>query len=273
MNGIENSGKNLNRPLEIADSVPHMEQRPGGEKERLTRSATAIAQGKLQQAVVYVASLGGQMPIKILLIYRYPLLFQAFKALMEGEGYRVMGHPDNREVVQFAQQFHPDIVIVDFEVPNLNGCDCARQILEASPATRIIVLSKHTEEFRVREALELGVRGYVLKTRTADELLRCIQEVAQGRTYFSPEITHTVARLVLEPYTYGATRRMSELTDRERQVVTLIAEGNSTKEVAARLGISVKTADCHRTRIMDKLNVHQTANLVRYAIRQGFLEA
>ncbi len=136
------------------------------------------------------------------------------------------------------------------------------------------MLSKHTEEYRVREALELGIRGYVLKTRTADELLRSIEEVANGRTYFSPEVAHIVAELVLEPYaSRGVIRRPNQLTDRERQVVTLIAEGNSTKEVAARLGISVKTADCHRTRIMDKLNVHQTANLVRYAIRQGFIEA
>jgi DNA-binding NarL/FixJ family response regulator len=136
------------------------------------------------------------------------------------------------------------------------------------------VLSKHAEEYRVREALELGIRGYVLKTRTAEELLRSVEEVAHGRTYFSPEISHVVADLVLEPYSNrGAIRRPNQLTDRERQVVTLIAEGNSTKEVAARLGISVKTADCHRTRIMDKLNVHQTANLVRYAIRQGFIEA
>jgi len=148
-----------------------------------------------------------------------------------------------------------------------------RQSLERNPATRIIMLSRHTEEYRVREAIELGIRGYVLKTRTADELLRSIREVAEGRTYFSPEIAHIVAQIVLEPYTYGSSRRLSELTDRERQVVTLIAEGHSTKEVAARLGISVKTADCHRTRIMDKLNVHQTANLVRYAIRQGFVEA
>ena len=162
-------------------------------------------------------------------------------------------------------------VIVDFDLPGTNGLDCARQILEVSPSTRIIVLSKHTEAFRVREMLELGIRGYVLKTRTADELLRCIEEVAHGRTYFSPEIAHVVAELVLEPY--GRTARVGELTDRERQVVTLIAEGNSTKEVAARLGSSVKTADCHRTRIMDKLNLHQTAYLVRYAIRQGFIEA
>ena len=214
------------------------------------------------------------MPLRILLVYRYPLLFQALKALMEGEGFRVMGHEDTPEAVHFAQQFQPDIVIVDFETPGTNGLACVRQILEVSPSTRIIVLSKHTEEYRVREALLLGIRGYVLKTRTADELMRSIEEVSHGRTYFSPEIAHIVAELVLEPYTYGgATRRPNQLTDRERQVVTLIAEGNSTKEVAARLGISVKTADCHRTRIMDKLNVHQTANLVRYAIRQGFVEA
>jgi DNA-binding NarL/FixJ family response regulator len=214
------------------------------------------------------------MPTRILIVYRYPLLFQALKALMEGEGFRVMGHEESPEAVRFAQQFQPDIVIVDFELPGAGGLESVRQILEVSPSTRIIVLSKHSEEYRVREALELGIRGYVLKTRTAEELLRSIEEVARGRTYFSPEISHVVAELVLEPYSYrGAIRRPSQLTDRERQVVTLIAEGNSTKEVAARLGISVKTADCHRTRIMDKLNVHQTANLVRYAIRQGFIEA
>jgi two-component system response regulator NreC len=214
------------------------------------------------------------MPLRILLVYRYPLLFQALKALMEGEGFRVMGQEESAEAVRFAEQFRPDIVIVDFEMPGANGLDCARQILAVSPATRIIVLSKHSEEFRVREALELGIRGYVLKTRTAEELLRSIEEVSHGRTYFSPEVAHIVAELVLEPYSHRTgARRANQLTDRERQVVTLIAQGNSTKEVAARLGISVKTADCHRTRIMDKLNVHETANLVRYAIRQGFVEA
>ncbi len=163
---------------------------------------------------------------------------------------------------------------MDFELPGTGGLESVRQILEVSPSTKIILLSKHSEEYRVREALELGIRGYVLKTRTAEELLRSVEEVSHGRTYFSPEISHIVAELVLEPYSNrGVIRRPNQLTDRERQVVTLIAEGNSTKEVAARLGISVKTADCHRTRIMDKLNVHQTANLVRYAIRQGFIEA
>src|SRR5437867_2596085 len=197
-------------------------------------------------------TIGGQMPLRILLVYRYPLVFQALKALMEGEGFRVMGHEHNSETVRFAQKFQPDIVIVDFELPGVNGLDCARQILEVSPSTRIIVLGVQTQEFRVREALELGIRGYVLKTNTADELLRCIEEVAHGRTYFSPEVAPMVAELVLDPSSFRlAGRRLNQLTDRERQVVTLIAEGNSTKEVAARLGISVKTADCHRTRIMD----------------------
>jgi DNA-binding NarL/FixJ family response regulator len=129
-----------------------------------------------------VHSFGGQMPLRILIVYRYPLLFQALKALVEGEGFHVMGHEDSPDAVQFAQQFQPDIVIVDFDLPGTNGLDCARQILEVSPSTRIIVLSKHTEAFRVREMLELGIRAYVLKTRTADELLSSIQEVAHGRT-------------------------------------------------------------------------------------------
>src|SRR5207302_10050660 len=106
------------------------------------------------------------------------------------------------EAVGFAQQFQPDIVIVDCELPGAGGLESVRQILEVSPSTRIIVLSKHSEEYRVREALELGIRGYVLKTRTAEELLRSIEEVARGRTYFSPEISHVVAELVLEPYSY-----------------------------------------------------------------------
>jgi two-component system response regulator NreC len=214
------------------------------------------------------------MPLRIYLVYRYPLVFQALKALMEGEGFTVMGHEIGVEAVRFAQKFQPDIVIVDYDMPATNGLESAQQILMVSPSTKIIVLSRHFEDFRVREALDLGVRGYVLKTKTADELMRSIEEVSHGRTYFSPEIAHVIAEVVLEPYGIrNPLRRATQLTDRERQVITLIAEGNSTKEVAARLGISVKTADCHRTRIMDKLNVHQTANLVRYAIRQGFIEA
>ena len=214
------------------------------------------------------------MPLRILLVYRYPLVFQALKALMEGEGFRIAGHENGPGMAAYAKQFQPEMVIVDSEISGTNALECVRQILEVAPATKVIVLSSHSEEYRVREALELGVRGYVLKTRTADELLRSIQEVAKGRTYFSPEIAHAVANVVLEPYApRGGARRPDQLTERERQVVTLIAEGNSTKEVAARLGISVKTADCHRTRIMDKLNLHQTANLVRFAIRQGFIEA
>ncbi|PYT31784.1 MAG: DNA-binding response regulator [Acidobacteria bacterium] len=214
------------------------------------------------------------MPLRIYLVYRYPLVFQALKALMEGEGFTVMGHEIGAEAIRFAQKFQPDIVIVDYDMPATNGLESAQQILMVSPSTKIIVLSRHFEDFRVREALDLGIRGYVLKTKTADELMRSIAEVSHGRTYFSPEIAHVIAEVVLEPYGIrNPLRRATQLTDRERQVVTLIAEGNSTKEVAARLGISVKTADCHRTRIMDKLNLHQTANLVRYAIRQGFIEA
>src|SRR5260370_7124128 len=114
------------------------------------------------------------MPIRILLIYRYPLMFQAFKALREGEGFRVMGHQDNHEAVQFAQQFQPDIVIVDLEMPGPNGCDCVRQILEASPATRIIMLSKHTEEFPIPAAPAPAVRPSIPHPPTPAPPLRSL---------------------------------------------------------------------------------------------------
>ena len=209
------------------------------------------------------------MSLRILLVHRYSLVLHALKALVEGQGFHVAGQSDRQEAIRLAGVQRPDVAIVDFELPSANGLETAREILRISPTTKVIILSSHTQEFYITEALQLGVSGYVLTTRTADELLRSIEEVAHGRSYFSPE----VANVMLQPF-FGKTngRRPDRLTDRERQVVTLIAEGNSTKEVAARLGISVKTADCHRTRIMDKLNVHQTANLVRYAIREGLVQ-
>jgi two-component system response regulator NreC len=209
------------------------------------------------------------MSLRILLVHRHSLVLQALKALVEGHGFTVVGQSAREDAARLAETLKPDVTIVDFDLPSANGLDTARNILQSSPSTKVIILSSHTQEFYITEALQLGVSGYVLTTRTADELLRGIEEVAQGRSYFSPE----VANVMLQPY-FGKHngRRPDRLTERERQVVTLIAEGNSTKEVAARLGISVKTADCHRTRIMDKLNVHQTANLVRYAIREGLVQ-
>lgn len=209
------------------------------------------------------------MPLRILLVHRHSLVLHALKALVEGHGFQVAGQADRSGAGSMAESLGPDVAIVDFDLPSANGLDTAREILRVSPSTKVIILSSHIQEFYITEALQLGVSGYVLTTRTADELLRCIEEVSQGRSYFSPE----VANVMLQPF-FGKShgRRPDRLTDRERQVVTLIAEGNSTKEVAARLGISVKTADCHRTRIMDKLNVHQTANLVRYAIREGLVQ-
>ena len=205
------------------------------------------------------------MANRILLVHNYPIFLKALKDLVEGAGFTMAGEATGGDAIATAQRVQPDIAILDLELPSLEP---ARQILEASPGTRIIILTMRTEEYYVLEAIRLGVKGYVLKTKTAGELLQTIHEVSQGHTCFSPE----VSRIALQPYFERNLRRSDRLTDRERQVVTLIAEGNSTKEVATRLGISVKTADCHRTRIMDKLNLHQTAHLVRYAIRQGFVQ-
>lgn len=205
---------------------------------------------------------------RVLLVNQYPIVLQALKGLVESQGFTVVGEARNIEAVRMAAKVQADLAIVDSELPFGRDFDCIRGILEVSPGTKIILLTLHCEEDYVLEALRIGVRGYVLKTKAVSELIQSMNEVAQGQTYFSPE----VSRIALQPYFDRNFRRSDRLTDRERQVITLIAEGNSTKEVAARLGISVKTADCHRTRIMDKLNVHQMAHLVRYAIRQGFVQ-
>ena len=154
-------------------------------------------------------------------------------------------------------------------MPVLNGLEAARSILRRAPLTRIILLTMHTEQPYVVESLKIGVKGYVLKTQAADELLDAIQSVIEGRTYLSPGISGSV----VEAMVAGVGLPVDPLSAREREVLQLISEGNTTKEVANALGISVKTAETHRTNVMRKLDVHETAGLVRYAIRRGLTQA
>jgi DNA-binding NarL/FixJ family response regulator len=153
-------------------------------------------------------------------------------------------------------------------MPGLNGLDAARRIEKVSPATKTILLTMHKENPYVFEALEAGVHGYVIKSQTGGDLLRAIEEVTAGRVYLSPGISH----IVVDAYRHRHRAEADPLTLREREVLQLIAEGQKTKQIAERLGISVKTAESHRTRIMSKLDVHETANLVRYAIRRGLID-
>ncbi len=209
------------------------------------------------------------MALQILLSDDHLIVRQGLKALLEREGFQVVAEAaDGHEAVRLAKELHPDLAILDLTMPLLNGLDAAREILQVSPKIQTILLTMHTEDHYILEALRAGVRGYVLKSRAASELIQAIQEVSKGGVYMSSGVSQTVVQAFL-----AKTQLPPDvLTSRERQVLQLVAEGKTTKEIAVVLGISVKTAESHRTRIMSKLGIHETANLVRYAIRQGLVQ-
>jgi DNA-binding NarL/FixJ family response regulator len=183
------------------------------------------------------------------------------KVVAEGE--------DGQIAVQLVKEFHPDIVIIDMSMPNLNGIDATRHILKHSPGTRIIMLSMHSDKHIVKEALEAGVSAYVLKTYLFDEMLRALEIVGDGGRYLSPRITDIVIDDFVDKATEGKSVNKTKLTGRERQIVQLVAEGKSVKEIARILHISPKTADTNRRQIMNKLNIPSVAELTKYAIREG----
>lgn len=192
---------------------------------------------------------------------------QGFKALLEREGFDVVGEASNgRAAVQQAKELRPDVAVLDLAMPLLNGVDAARKIHQISPRTRTILLTMHTEEPYILAALRAGIRGCMTKTQAAENLVRAIQEISRGAMYLSPDIAH-----VLETFLATPDLPSDPLTPRERQVLHLIAEGKTTKEIAHLLGVSVKTAESHRTRVMAKLGIHNTAGLVRYAIHRGLI--
>jgi DNA-binding NarL/FixJ family response regulator len=163
----------------------------------------------------------------------------------------------------------PEIAVLDFGMPRLNGVDAAREIQRRAPGTRTIVLTMFEDAAYVLGALEAGVRGYVLKAQAAADLMRAIDEVLRGAIYLSPGIS----RVVVDAYLNKRTAVSGPLTDRERHILQLVAEGRSSKEIAFELGIGFKTVESHRTSIMHKLDIHNTAGLVRYAIRRGLVRA
>ena len=209
------------------------------------------------------------MRLRILLADDHQIVRQGLKSLLEREGYEVVGEAaDGREAVRLAQDLSPDVAILDFTMPLLNGMDAAREILRTSPRMGVILLTMHTEDHRVVGALRAGVRAYVLKTQAAEELAQAIREVLRGGTFLSPG----VSRVVVDAYLAKTDLPPDPLTPRERQVLQLVAEGKTTKEIAAELGLTTKTAESYRAKIMEKLDIHDTAGLVRYAIRQGLIQ-
>jgi RNA polymerase sigma factor (sigma-70 family) len=179
---------------------------------------------------------------------------------------------DGRAAVRKAVALKPDVAILDIGMPQLNGIDATRQIVRKVPSVRVLILSMHSDETYVTRALNAGATGYILKDSAGKDLLRAVAAVAEGRSFFSP----AVSKLMLDDFVRRAAKtevadRYESLSDREREILQLVAEGRSNKEVAALLEISSATVETHRARILQKLDVHNTAELVLYAVRKGVI--
>jgi two-component system, NarL family, response regulator NreC len=211
------------------------------------------------------------MTLKILLADDHQLLRDGLRSLLEKQhGVQIVAEAENgRKAVELAKETNPALIIMDLNMPDLNGIEATRRILKESPRIKIIALSMHSDKRYVTRALQAGASGYVLKDNAFDELTKAIQRVMQNRIYLSPEINQVVVKDYLERSKQLDKPAYSVLTEREREVVQLIAEGKSTKEIASILKISVKTVETYRQRTMDKLNINNIADLIKFAIREG----
>ncbi len=209
------------------------------------------------------------MPTRVLLADDHHIIRQGLKSLLEEKaGMEVVGEAANgRTVIDLAEELKPDVIVMDVAMPHLNGIEAARRIVARNARAKIIALSMHTDRRFVGSMLEAGAQGYLLKDCAFDELEKAIQTVLAGRTYLSPR----VADVVVDAYVRGGgpTVGAEQLTEREREVLQLIAEGKSTKEIALALHVSVKTIETHRRNLMLKLDVHSVAELTKFALRSG----
>ena len=209
------------------------------------------------------------MPIRVVLADDHALVRQALRTFLEREGFEVVAEAsDGQEVMRVVPKLQPNIAIVDISMPLLNGLAATHELKRSSPRTKVVVVTQHDEDQYVVESIRAGVRGYVLKTQVATDLVEALRQVDRGGVYLSPGIS----RAIVQAYLSKSDFPPDPLTSRERQVLQHIGEGKSTKELAALMGISTKTAESHRARLMQKLDIHETASLVRYAIRRGLVQ-
>jgi DNA-binding NarL/FixJ family response regulator len=206
---------------------------------------------------------------RLLLADDHQVVREGVRLLLERHGYDVVAEAaDGLDAVQLARVHCPDVAVLDLEMPNLTGIACATEILSDNPHVAIVLLTIHTEAPFVVAALRAGIRGYVIKTQAPAELIQAIAEVQNGGSYLSPKASRVLVDAYLEP---GATTA-DLLTPRQRDVLRMIAEGKVAREIAESLGVNVKSAEQYRSRIMARLDVHDTAGLVRYAIRVGLVD-
>lgn len=208
------------------------------------------------------------MATRVLLVDDHAIVREGLRALLTQAGFLIVGEAsDGRAAARLARKLQPDVVVMDIGMPLLNGVDGAVAVRRQSPGTRVVALTVHADDHYVKAALRAGIRGYVIKSQAAVDLVGAIEQVSRGSVYLSPGISPAALDAVLDDREAEAPR----LTPREREVLQLVAEGKRSKEIADVLGISQKTAETHRAHIMEKLAIHDTAGLVRYAIRSGML--
>jgi two-component system response regulator NreC len=211
------------------------------------------------------------MSTRVLIADDHKIFREGLRALLEKQrGIEVVAEAkDGLEAVHFAQKLIPDVVIMDVAMPEKNGMEATRETLEVLPKTKVIALSMHSDRRFVLQMLKAGAVGYLLKDSAFEELAAAIQAVVSGQTYLSPKITDVVIKEYLHSQARSEASVFTILTHREREVLQLLAEGKSTKEIAATLHVSVKTIETHRQQVMDKLDIHSIAELTKYAIREG----
>jgi len=215
--------------------------------------------------------------ITILLAEDHTIVREGFRKMLEIEGdLEIVGEAQNgRQAVTMAKKLRPAVVLMDIAMPQLNGLEATRQILKAVPATKVLMLSAHNDDAYVKNATESGAVGFLLKQTSAHDVCRAIREVQRGKMFFSPSISKRRDRLNPQSIDRAgvANKKISELTSREMEVLQLIAEGKANKETATELGIGIKTVEKHREHLMEKLDIHDTAGLTRYAISAGIIES
>ena len=208
--------------------------------------------------------------IRILLADDHAVVRQGFKLILaEQPDMEIVGEAGNgREALTLAESLKPDIVVMDVAMPELNGIEATRRLSEVAPHARVVALSMHKDSVYVREILRAGARGYLLKDSVAADLVSAVRNVARGEGYISPAVSNAV----LDDYRRHVTNPIDTLTSREREVLQMLAEGKTNKEIATILNLSVYTVDAHRGRIMEKLNLHSINEMVRFAVRNGLID-